>query len=395
MRESMTDRPIKVLSLGKDSSVFATGAATGDTRLRHLFYARRLAERAPGSEMRVVVYSSGSNGAWFERASDTLTLYGTRSPSRATFIFNLRRRLREVLADGWRPDVITSQEPWEEGWVAQSLARRYAARDVPQLHFDILADSWVRESPINRLKRMVARRVFVRASHIRVVSEPLKLSLVARWNIDQARISVAPVGVNFHPSKESRKECRRKLDATLGEEPIVLFVGRLCEAKNLPLWLEVARRVLAQLPATRFFMVGDGELRDSLSARAIELGIATRVTFLGNRPHHELPDLYAAADVFLLTSNYEGFARVVLEAMFASLPVVATYCGGPQDLVADGRSGFLSPCGDAHALAAHVQALLTDPARAAVFGAEGARIASARFGLAALGDRIIDTWQRA
>ncbi|HEU5137307.1 MAG TPA: glycosyltransferase family 4 protein [Steroidobacteraceae bacterium] len=393
----MSSRPLNVLSLGKDSSLFASkdGASTGDARLRHLYYAKRLAERAPGSQMRVVAYSSGPDAHWFERASEHLTLFGTRSRTRAGFLLDLRRRLRDVLADGWRPDVITSQEPWEEGWMAQSLARRVGARDVPQLHFDIMADAWVGESPINRVKRVLARRVITRASHVRVVSEPLKLLLADRWKVDPQRISVAPVGVNFKPSNLGRIEGRQKLDASLAGKRLVLFVGRLVAQKQLPLWLEVARRVHEQRPESHFVIVGDGELRASLESRARELGIAPAVSFLGSRQHAELPDIYAAADVFLLTSDYEGFGRVVLEAMLAARPVVSTICSGPEDLVVNGQSGFLAARGDTDALTDHVTRLVADPALAAAMGAEGARIADARFGLAALTDRIIDVWLRA
>ncbi len=391
------DRVLKVLSLGKDPTIFAAanGTTTGDARHRHLYYAQRLAERAPGSEMRVVTYTRRGAGKLFDRPSASLTLYGTDSRSRATFVLDLKKRLRTVLADGWRPDVITSQEPWEEGLVAQGLARRCAARDVPQLHFDIMSDRWRSESVLNGIKRMLARRVFTRAAHVRVVSEPLKRSLVERWGVDAARISVTPVGVNFQRTSASREESRRRLDPSLAGERVVLFVGRLVAAKNLSLWLEVAKRVLSAHSATRFVVVGDGELRASLEARARELGISANVNITGNRPHGDLPDVYAAADVFLLTSHYEGFGRVVLEAMLAGRPVVATRCGGPEDLVVDGHNGFLAARDDADTLAARVCMLLADPSLAEELGARGARFAEERFGLPALADRLIDTWQRA
>jgi glycosyltransferase involved in cell wall biosynthesis len=303
--------------------------------------------------------------------------------------------LRAALADGWRPDVITSQEPWEEGLVAQILARRYAARDVPQLHFDIMSDRWRNEAALNGLKRLLARRVITRAAHVRVVSEPLKRSLIDRWKIDADRISVTPVGVNFHRSTISRELSRQRLDATLTDERVVLFVGRLVAAKNLTLWLEVAKRVLASCPTTRFVLVGDGELRASLEERARELGISASVRFIGSRAHSELPDIYAAADVFLLTSHYEGFGRVVLESMLAGRPVVTTRCGGPEDLVKNGHNGFLVARDDAETLAARVCDLLANTQLAAEVGARGARLAEERFGLQALADRLVDMWQRA
>jgi glycosyltransferase involved in cell wall biosynthesis len=387
-------RPLQVLSLGKASAVFAdsSSAGQGDVRQRHLFYAQRLAARFPGSELRMVTLTHGRKGGWFEQASESLRLYGTRSLHRASFMFDLARRARAALEDGWRPDVITSQEAWEEGVVASRMARSLGSRDLPQLHFDIFSDSWASESRINPLKRTLARHVFQHANCVRVVSRPLKNLMVARWGVVAERIAVAPVGVGFSASKLSSEECKRKLLLDLVGRPVVLFVGRLCAQKNLELWLSVARRVLASKPQTRFVLVGAGELAAPLERMIQAMGIAHAVFLVGSRDYAELPDVYGAADVFLLTSHYEGFGRVVLEAMLAGLPVVSTRSQGPEDLVEEAVTGHLTPVQDEDLLAQRIAQLLADPARAREMGKAGRRIALERFSLPVLTDRIIDAW---
>ena len=96
------------------------------------------------------------------------------------------------------------------------------------------------------------------------------------------------------------------------------------------------------------------------------LGVAERVRFLGFRP--DVAALLPQLDVFVLPSTSEGFPLVVLEAMAAGRPVVATRCGGVEEMIAAGEDGITVPIGDAGQLAAGICCLLADPRRAALLG---------------------------
>jgi glycosyltransferase involved in cell wall biosynthesis len=116
---------------------------------------------------------------------------------------------------------------------------------------------------------------------------------------------------------------------------------------------------VVEVPEATFVLAGEGPERAALEARAAELGVADRVSFLGRR--EDIPQLLAACDVFALPSLYEGSSLAVLEAMAAGIPIVSSAIGGTEELVEDGRSGLLVAPGDAQGLAATLRRLLADP----------------------------------
>jgi phosphatidylinositol alpha-1,6-mannosyltransferase len=158
------------------------------------------------------------------------------------------------------------------------------------------------------------------------------------------------------------------------------------------LWLDVAGDILAQLPRTAFVIIGDGEQEDELRKIIATRNLSQSVLLLGPRGHEELPNVYRAADLFLLSSHYEGFGRVVLEAAFAGVPTVATRCSGPEDIIDDGVSGFLVEKADREGLAEGVLALLRDDEQRAQFGSAARALAHSRFGQDALASKLVTHW---
>jgi len=118
-------------------------------------------------------------------------------------------------------------------------------------------------------------------------------------------------------------------------------------------------------------LIGDGPLQRACRARVADLGLTHRVIFAGAR--HDVAELLAQAQVFVLSTRWEGFPRSILEAMRAGLPVVASAVGGVHEAVADGLNGFVVPSGADEPLAARLRTLLGDPALRAGLGAEGRR----------------------
>ena len=114
-------------------------------------------------------------------------------------------------------------------------------------------------------------------------------------------------------------------------------------------------------------IAGDGELEDDLTGYAASLGIADRVRMLGWR--RDLPVIYAATDVFLLTSRNEGTPVALIEAMASAVPGVSTDVGGVRDVIGGDDTGRTAPFGDADGLARSIVELLSSPARRAEMGA--------------------------
>lgn len=144
----------------------------------------------------------------------------------------------------------------------------------------------------------------------------------------------------------------------LGKEKVVLYVGRLEEIKSLHLLLR-SFALATQLTDTVLAIVGDGTLRAQLHALASELGIATRVKFVGRREGQELMAWFRIGDVFALSSRFEQFGAVVNEALLAGMPAVVSKHAGARSLIRPGESGDIIDPMDTQAFAAAIQKWLS------------------------------------
>jgi glycosyltransferase involved in cell wall biosynthesis len=159
---------------------------------------------------------------------------------------------------------------------------------------------------------------------------------------------------------------RRELGLTNGTK-IVGTVANLRQSKGYHFFVQAARKVLDATPDTRFVAVGDLDAELEKPARELigRLNLQDRFIFLGFRK--DVPELLSELDIFVLPSTSEGFPLVALEAMAAGRPSVLTRCGGPQEVVDDGVTGYLVPPGDSGALADKICELLNNPERAVTF----------------------------
>ena len=210
-------------------------------------------------------------------------------------------------------------------------------------------------------KGLLARLVLLAADHAVAVSSAARTALSPR---EDPRLIVIPNGV-----------------ADLGASPppssppVVSFIGRLSERKGPQVFLAAALRLVRRFPEVRFVLAGDEpfgseELTARLHDQARHEELQNRVIF---RPfREETSDLYAEASVVVSPSLLpESFGLVILEAMAAARPVVASSVGGPAELIVDGENGFLVPPGDAEALADAIGRLLEDPERRRRMGEAG------------------------
>lgn len=169
----------------------------------------------------------------------------------------------------------------------------------------------------------------------------------------KVRIVVYPVDTDLFRPKRAYKQ-QVKTDSYL------LFTGRINDPrKNLPMLFKAFARVLAELPDVRLVLTGD-EPEDYLLKDASEAGVLSNVDFVGRQTEQQLVELYQGAEVFVLSSNQEGLGISVLEAMACGVPVVTTNCGGPENIVVDGTSGFLVDLNDDYHMAKNITRLLKD-----------------------------------
>jgi glycosyltransferase involved in cell wall biosynthesis len=207
-----------------------------------------------------------------------------------------------------------------------------------------------------RLERAAARLSSVTLT----VSDTVRAELIGYGVDAPERIRVLPDGLDLTPYA-ALEPLRGTLRAELGlapGTPLAGVVARVVPIKNHALFLEAARRVAEALPRARFVIVGDGELRTAVQARAGELGLGDRVHFLGWR--RDMPAIYADLDVLVVSSDNEGTPGSLIEAMAARVPVVSTRVGGVPDVLRGGALGTLVPPRDPAARGDAITAALRD-----------------------------------
>jgi glycosyltransferase involved in cell wall biosynthesis len=217
-------------------------------------------------------------------------------------------------------------------------------------------------------------------------------SLQNRKLLSGHKVRVIPNGVDIAALSASGEE-RRRIRDELGLAPgefLWLAIGRLWPQKDYPLMVQ-AFHPLANAPA-RVAIAGRGPLLDELKQQAHQLGIASRVMFLGVR--QDVAALLSAADGFVLSSAWEGMPNVIMEALASGVPVVATRVGGVPELVENDKSGFLVPAGDSGALTQAMRRLMSLSAdQRRQMGQHGRDHIAAHYSLPAMADRWIALYE--
>lgn len=154
------------------------------------------------------------------------------------------------------------------------------------------------------------------------------------------------------------------------EMPVVLGVGRLVEQKGFDVLIRAVKRLHDRHRPVRLVILGEDENRPELESLVKELGLSAFVQMPGYVDN--VPGYMASADLFALSSRWETFGLVLVEAMKAGLPIVSTRVpGGPEEILEDGRTAVLIQVEDAASLAAGIQRVLDDPALAARLSENG------------------------
>ena len=229
--------------------------------------------------------------------------------------------------------------------------------------------------------RLYSRWLYRRAAHVIAVSNSIGRLLADHHCVPADRITVLPSAVAAPVSKG-----RSALPAVLRGAPLVGVVARLQPEKGVAIFLEAVAHVSPLVPTCHFPIVGDGPLRQKLEVRAAQLGLQERVHFLGFRG--DARELISLLDVLVVPSLSEGAPLVVLEAMTAGIPVVASATGGIPDMIRHDQEGLQVPPNDPMALGHAILSLLQDPVRARRLGEAGRRRAASQFRYGAMLQKV-------
>jgi glycogen synthase len=247
-----------------------------------------------------------------------------------------------------------------------------------------LVVSDLRSAVLKRLGGPIERWGEHSAEAVLVITPRLHRLLLAD-GVDENRLHLIPPGVS--PSLfEGPFE-----DPFSGiGRPRVLFVGRLVPQKGVGTL--VAAAGLLEHQSAQVLLVGDGPERSKLEREAKRIGVADRLHFVGFLAHDQLPAVMSHADLLVLPSLYEELGTVLLEAMQAALPIVASKTGGIPDVIEDGVNGLLVPPGDPEALAHAINRLLADRDLARRLS-EGAHERAKEYDWKVLAERVLRVYQ--
>jgi glycosyltransferase involved in cell wall biosynthesis len=218
------------------------------------------------------------------------------------------------------------------------------------------------------------------------------------WHLPAARVTVLPSFVDTRavqsPSPAQVAAARKALGVP-STRPVLTTVARLSAQKGHIYMLRALRDIRQVVPNVLYLVVGDAEadwhgegMRQRLEREVVELGLTDAVQFLGQRD--DLATILHATDVLVSPSLREGMSVILLDAMSAGLPIVATTVGGSPEVVCDGRTGMLVPPADAAALTRALSGLLVDADRRRALGAAGRRRVEERFATRVAADRFLD-----
>ena len=255
--------------------------------------------------------------------------------------------------------VLQAQDPFYCGLAAVLLGKMFR-RPVVVCVFgpNVYDPHWITSHPLHRFLAPIGRWVLRRSALIQVDGEMTKRSLIA-GGIPAARIAVKPI---IPANIESLLAIERS--PVPREITRLLFVGRLCSQKNLPLLLDVMKALRERTRAMfELVIVGEGDAEPELRAIVRRDQLESCVTFRGPVPREKIAAEFSAADFLVLTSDYEGYPRVLMEAAAAALPIVATAVSGSDEAIINEVSGYVVPIRARDALVEKLKLLVEEPAR--------------------------------
>lgn len=294
---------MRVLSISTDWNVFNEESAVARRQRMQASTVERLDVFVPHGP-RQVVHLAGN-----------ATMYGF-GPGK--FLGSLR-----ALAAARRlapPEIVTAQDPFFIGLLAWLIARQRGAKLHIQIHTDLFDPHFAAHSWKRRLEVSLARFVLRRADGVRAVSERIKHSLEPLGL--RGHVSVLPVFVDAEKFRSARPIERKRLYPEF--QKIALVVSRLESEKNVARAIRAFKEIKTAQSSAGLIIVGDGSQRRELESLVRELGLNESVNFAGSE---EAAGFYKAADVLLVTSDFEGYGMVIVEALATGCPVVSLDVG--------------------------------------------------------------------
>ncbi len=341
---------MKILSIGTDRNLFDERS---EVRQRIIEYGSLV------DELHIIVFTRRKSQITNHKSqiSENVYLYSTNSRSRWFYVFDAYRIAKKILSasEQW---LITSQDSFECGLVGWLLKRKFKIPLQLQIHTDFLSPYFWKDSFLNKVRMVLAKFLIPRADCLRVVSERIKKSINSKFKILNSKITVLLVYVDVKRIQEApvKTDLHKKYPQF---DFVILMASRLTREKNIGLAIEAMTEIVKKYPKTGLIIVGDGPERNNLKSQISNLKINENIII--ENWSDDLASYYKTADLFLLTSNYEGYGMAVVEAMAAGCPVIMTDVGLANEILVDKKDGLVIPVGDKEKLIEAISNLIKNP----------------------------------
>jgi len=327
---------MKILSISLDKNIFIESSES---------YKRQIEYGALFDETHIIIFNkrdaNDTNGIRMMRIANNVFLYPTNSKSKWFYIFDGYKTAKSILKEN-KISVITTQDPFETGLLGWLLKKKFKIPLLIQVHAEFPFRYFAFESFLNFFRWFLALFLIPKADRLRVVSSRIKDYIIKKLSYPAEKIDILPVFVDIEKLKQEKEiDIKPKYP---GFDFYFLTLSRLVKVKNIPLQLKALSKLKQSYPKFLLIIVGDGPERKKLEKLVLKLNLKENVIFEGWQ--RDVVSYLKSSDCLLLSSNYEGYGRAIIEALIFGLPVIATKVGIAPEVIENGGNGFLVEVGN-------------------------------------------------
>lgn len=342
---------MKIVSIGTDRKLFEDGSAVLS---RSILYAKKV------DEMHIIVFSESIQNLVNKKIGN-LYLYPTNSKSKLSYISDAFKIGKNIILGfklsnpNLKEVIISTQDPFETGWVGIKLKKLYKIPLQIQVHTDFLSP-YFKKGILNFIRVSMTNFTINKSDRLRVVSSVIKDSIVKNFKYPESKIDILPIFVDVKKIKEAQVKMDLRKEYPQFKS-IILMASRLENEKSIDVGIKAFKIVLEKYPKVGLVIAGDGSQMQYLKNLTLKYGLNHKVIFLGWVG--DVVSLLKTSDIFLLTSEYEGYGMTLLEAGASGSPIVSTNVGlAKTPLFESGQNSFICEVGDYKSIAESITKLL-------------------------------------
>jgi len=370
---------MQVLMISIDRTLLGADYS-GDALERHKEYAKR------AGSLDVIVFSK--RGYKKIKVNNNLTIYPTNSLNPLTYIFDAYKIACDICIPD-KFDLIVTQDPFLTGLAGWVIKKRFDISLLMHFHGDFWQNKhWLFERWFNPFCLIISKFLVDGADGIRVVSTGIKRKLIKN-KIKKDKIRVIPTPVDLKKFQFFDLNKVKEIKKKHNYKKTIINVGRKDASKDYNTLFKAIKLTYEKCRNLAFWQIGaDLNLLGKIRADENLLLVSN-----GKVNQKELVNYYHASDIYVSSSRHESFGKVLVEAMTAGLPVIATATTGSRDIIVDGETGFLVPIGDSQAIAKKILFLISNPNETKRIVKNAKQMVKERFSHEKTIDEIIKFWK--